>query len=95
MKTLTIKLILSLVFLVALSACSSGGGNDISVTNKDDIVLIYGESVSCSDKSSFSIEPLSGTTPNVTFQTNATTGVTTITYESIEGSATVVGCETL
>ena len=92
MKTLTIKLILSLVFLVGLGACSSGGGGG-DASSIADVTLTYTKSVSCSDANSFSIEPSAGNRPDITFSTNTTTGVTTITYNSTDGSATVVGCE--
>ena len=98
MKTLTIRFILVLALLAGFTACSSSSDDSGSSTNDTpsdtiaDVVLTHGQSVSCSDTNTFSIEPSAGNEPDVTFSTNTATGVTTITYESSDGSATVVGC---
>jgi len=96
MKTIIIKFIFLMTLILGFSACSSS--DESSTETKDtatisDVVLTYGNSISCSDENSFSIEPSDGNTPNITFSTNTTTGVTTITYNSVDGSATVVGCK--
>jgi len=95
MRTLTIKFILSLALLVGLGACSSSSDSSSGSTTSSivDVLLTSGKSVSCSDENTFSVEPESGTSPDITFSTNTSTGVTTITYESTDGSATVVGCK--
>ena len=95
MKTLTIKLILALTLVLGVSACSSssddssGAGTETTIA---DVVLSEGKSVSCTDENTFSIEAKESNSPDVSFSTNTSTGVTTITYESTEGSAIVVGC---
>jgi len=94
MKKSIIYSIVSVVILATFTACSSSDDTKTGAvdSNIEDIVLTSGESVVCSDENSFSIESLNETAPDVTFQVNTTTGTTTITYKSIEGSATVIGC---
>lgn len=95
MKTLVIKFLFPLMFLLGIVACgggdSSSGGS--SGTDIKDVVLTHGKSVSCTDENTFSVEPSSGNSSDVTFTKNTSTGMTTITYNSLEGSATVVGCK--
>ena len=95
MKTIIIKSILLLTLMTWFSACSSSddSSSETKESSISDVVLTSGKSISCSDENSFSIEPSDGDTPNITFSTNTTTGVTTITYNSVDGSATVVGCK--
>ena len=95
MKFLIIKSIVALTILASLTACSSDSDTESDAISSEiqDIVLTSQESVTCSDENSFSIEPVDGVSPDVTFLVNVTTGVTTITYKSTDGSATVVGCK--
>lgn len=95
MKFLIIKSIVALAILASLTACSSDSDTEPDAISSEiqDIVLTSQESVTCSDENSFSIEPVDGVSPDVTFLVNVTTGVTTITYKSTDGSATVVGCK--
>jgi len=97
MKTIMLKSILVLVLMVGFNACTSDEETTTSDETQEsvitDVVLTYQQSVSCSDENTFYIEPSSGTTPDITFLRDTTTGVTTITYNSVDGSATVVGCK--
>lgn len=95
MKFLIIRSIVTLAILASLTACGSSDDTELDIVDSviKDIVLTSGESVSCSDDNSFSIESSSETAPDVIFSINTTTAVTTITYTSADGSATVVGCE--
>ncbi len=91
MKNLLINAILSVTLMITLGACSSSETTNTTPTTTD-VVLTSGDSLSCSDATSFSITPSEGNEPEITVTKNATTGVTTISYDSSSGSATVVGC---
>ena len=89
MKTLLINSILSVTLMITLGACSKSETTAVGIT---DVVLTSGETLSCSDATSFSITPSEGNEPEITVTKNTTTGVTTIVYDSTIGSATVIGC---
>lgn len=93
MKNLILKFTVGIAIVVGFGACSGSSDSKSDDSSPADIVLTHGNSVSCSDKSTFSVTPLEGNTPDVTFSTNTTSGVTTISYNSIDGSATVSGCQ--
>ena len=88
----TIKIILALALLLGMGACSKDETTDTKTIGSSTIELTHGKSVVCSDASSFTLTPASGTTPEITVLKNTSTGTASITYNSIEGSATVDGC---
>ncbi len=88
MKNLFVNLTLLLTLMITLGACSKSESGD----SAEDVVLTTGETISCSDATSFSIIPSEGDEPDITISKNTSTGVTTVTYDSTTGSATVVGC---
>ena len=92
MKTLLINSILSVTLLITLGACSKSETTDTTPSTVTDVVLTSGETLSCSDATSFSITPSEGNEPEITVTKNTSTGVTTIVYDSASGSATVIGC---
>jgi ABC-type glycerol-3-phosphate transport system substrate-binding protein len=87
MKKITFKWIFLGAVALIFSACSGGGDSDSS-----SIILTHNKSISCSDESSFTISPVNQTSPDITVVKNTTTGVTTITMNTLDATATIVGC---
>ncbi len=87
MKKITLKWIFLGVVALTFSACSGGGDSDSS-----SITLTHAKSISCSDESSFTVSPVDQTSPDITIVKNTTTGITTITMNTLDATATIVGC---
>lgn len=88
MKNKFFTLITILTFGFIFVSCSSGGNS--KSTALEDITLTTGESIICTNTTSFSVVPTDD--PSVIFSTDVQTGNTTISIES--GSVLVQNCTT-
>jgi len=89
-------LFISIITLLFIGCGSSGGGDftlpaDNNRTKSGDIVLKKGDSIVCTQETSFSIEPTDN--PLVSFSKNIGNGEVTIVLDIKSGGfVTVVGC---